>query len=112
MHASGIASPRQTRRFRNGRLCDIKLRQQRFAAALSRDAHGGAECVLVGIPNTVAGATIAVPEQDTSFFIHRDFVKVEQVAVLDPAAATLPNAAFALDRVVRREVGHTPAITT
>src|SRR6202030_967336 len=63
-------------------------------------------------PKTVAGATIAVPEQDTSFFIHRDFVKVEQGAVLDPAVATLPNAAFALDRVVRREVGHTPAITT
>src|SRR5260370_30724439 len=61
------------------------------------------------IPNAVVDAAVIVPKQHAAFAIHRDFVEIEQVAVR-VTAASLPNAAESLNRIVRRGVDDTPVI--
>src|SRR5690349_483010 len=102
MNAVAITGSRKTWRFWHRRLGGIELGEQRFATNLPGNAHRGAERIVVWIPDAASSASVAVTEKDTAFLVHRDLIKVEQVPIQNAAAATLPDAAFALYWVVRR----------
>src|SRR5439155_1073703 len=75
---------------------------------LARHAHEGGE-IFGRCPGDAprADTAVAVSIQDSAFVIDRDFVEVEQVAVL-VAAPLLPDAGHALDGIVRRGVDRDP----
>src|SRR5207244_6791901 len=79
-----------------------------LAATLTRHAHVGVK--IVGRRTGDAGparTAVAVAIEHMAFVVHRDFVEVEQVAIV-MAATLLPDTGHALNRIIRGGVDRCP----
>src|SRR5882724_8980877 len=111
MRTVGIARAGQARSFRRRWFYRVKIGEQRFAARLPRHSHEGDKVI-----GRCAGdaarrhASVAVSVESASVVVHRDFVEIEQIAVV-VAAALLPDTGPALNGIIWRGVDCHPRLT-
>src|SRR5437867_3705507 len=111
MRTGGIARAGQAGSFRRCWFYRVKIGEQAPASRLPRNAHEGDE-IIGGCARDAAlsHAPVAVSVESASMVVHRDLVKIEQIAVI-VAAALLPDPSLALNGIVRRRVDRHPRLT-
>src|SRR5438093_4195171 len=111
MGTGRIARTGQTWRFRRSWFYRVKIGEQRFAAGLPRHSH---KCdKIIGCCARDAArchASVAVSIESASVVVHRDFVEIQQIAVV-VAAALLPDTGPALNGIIWRGVDCHPRLT-
>src|SRR5437870_2654707 len=110
MRSGGIARTGEARRFGRYRFGCVKTGEQALASGLPRHTHEGDKIIGSRARNAARShAAVAVSVESTPFFVHRDFIEVEQVSVI-VAAALPPDAGHTLDGIVGCRVNRYPGL--
>src|SRR5438094_8367337 len=111
MRTGRIARAGQAGSFRRCWFYRVKIGEQRLATGLPRHAHER-DKIIGGCAGDApfSHAPIAVSVESAAMVVYRDFVEVEQIAVI-VAAALLPDPSLALNGIVRRRVDRHPRLT-
>src|SRR6266403_456129 len=111
MRTGRIARPGQTGSFRRCRFYWVKIGEQGLAAGLPRHSHKRDKIIACcACDAALSHAPITVAVENPPSVVHRDFVKIEQIAVV-VAAALLPDPSLALNGIVSRRVDRHPRLT-
>src|SRR5438094_7410122 len=111
MRTGRIARAGQAGSFRRCWFYRVKIGEQWLATGLTRHAHER-DKIIGGCAGDApfSHAPIAVSVESAAMVVYRDFVEVEQIAVI-VAAALLPDPSLALNGIVRRRVDRHPRLT-
>src|SRR5207247_11362684 len=110
MRSRWVARARKASGFRGCRFIYVYVEagENSLAAGLTRDAHVGCEIIRRRAGDTtLRDATVAVSIEHVAFVVHRDLIKVEQVAII-MAATLLPDAGHALNGIIGSGVNRRP----
>src|SRR6266403_5733266 len=111
MGSGRVARTRQARGFCCNRLSRVQIREQALASRLPGNTHEGNKIIACCARDAAfSHAPVAVAVENPAMVVHRDLVKVEQIAVI-VAATLLPNPSLALNGIVRRRVDRHPRLT-
>src|SRR6266403_912120 len=110
MRTSRIARPGQAGSFRRCWFYRVKIGEQALASRLPRNAHEGDE-IVGGCAGDApfSHAPVAVAVESAPMVVYRDFVEIEQIAVV-VAAALLPDTGPALNGIIWRSVDRYPGL--